>query len=71
MKDLLTSKTAIGTFVSMAAILAQQLGYDIGDQEGLVNSIVAIFGAMFALYGRVVAVTPIGSVAGVKVNKEK
>ena len=69
MKDLLLSKTAIGTLVSAAAIIAQQLGWDIGDTDGLANAIVALAGSVFALYGRAVDVKPIGSVAGVEIKK--
>lgn len=69
MKDLLVSKTVIGAFVSAFAIVAKHLGYEIGDTDGLVNDLVAVFGALFAIYGRTVAVKPIGSVAGVKIKE--
>lgn len=69
MKDLLTSKTVIGALVSAFAIIAKQLGYEIGDTDGLVNDLVAVAGALFAVYGRAVAVKQIGSVAGVKVKE--
>ena len=69
-KDLLLSKTTWGTIIAMVAMVATALGYDIGDQGMLVNTIVGVLGGAFALYGRVKAVTKITSVAGISVNKE-
>lgn len=65
-KDLLQSKTAWGTIIGFAALIAHQLGFDIGDQTGIVNDIVGLIGAALAIYGRVTAVHKITSVAGVK-----
>ena len=70
-KELLTSKTTIGTLVAMAALIATGLGYDIGDQDELLNMIVGVLGGAFALYGRVKAVAPISSVAGIKITPKE
>lgn len=70
-KDLLTSKTTWGTLIAMVALIATGLGYDIGDQDELVNMIVGVLGGVLALYGRVQAVTPITSVAGIQVTKKE
>lgn len=67
-KDLLTSKTAIGTVIAFVGLIAHQLGFDIGDQTDLVETIVTIFGGCYALYGRIKAVQPITSIAGIKVG---
>ena len=48
-------KTIIGALVALIASVATAAGLDIGDQEGLVNGIIAIGGAILAIYGRVVA----------------
>jgi hypothetical protein len=55
-KSLIESKTIWGAFLAVAATLAQLAGYDIGDTNGLANEIVTIAGALFAIYGRIVAV---------------
>ena len=67
-KDLLQSKTTWGTIVAMISLIATSAGYDIGNQDMLVNEIVGIIGGGFALYGRIMAVHPIKSVGGVKVD---
>jgi hypothetical protein len=67
-KDLLLSKTTWGTIVAMIAMVATALGYDIGDQGALVNAIIGVIGGGFAIYGRVVAVHKISSVAGVSIG---
>jgi hypothetical protein len=48
-------KTIIGATIALVASVATTIGIDIGDQEGLVNGIIAIGGAVIAIYGRVVA----------------
>ena len=53
-------KTLIGAIVALAAEGARLSGVDIGDQEGLVNSILVIFGGILAIYGRMKASGPIG-----------
>lgn len=53
-------KTLIGAIVALAAEGARLAGVDIGDQEGLVNSILVIFGGILAIYGRMKASGPIG-----------
>ena len=53
-------KTLIGAVVALAAEGARLAGVDIGDQEGLVNSILVIFGGVLAIYGRMKASGPIG-----------
>lgn len=53
-------KTLIGAIVALAAESARLAGVDIGDQEGLVNSILVIFGGILAIYGRMKASGPIG-----------
>lgn len=53
-------KTLIGAIVALAAEGARLAGVDIGDQEGLVNSILVIFGGILAIYGRMKASGPMG-----------
>ena len=53
-------KTLIGAVVELAAEGARLAGVDIGDQQGLVNSILVIFGGILAIYGRMKASGPIG-----------
>ena len=53
-------KTLIGAIVALAAEGARLAGVDIGDQQGLVNSILVIFGGILAIYGRLNASGPIG-----------
>lgn len=48
-------KSIVGSLVALAASVATASGVDIGDQDMLVNGILAIGGAIFAIYGRVVA----------------
>jgi hypothetical protein len=48
-------RTLIGAAVALAAEIARLYGIDIGDQEGLVNSILVIGGAALAIYGRIAA----------------
>lgn len=53
-------KTLIGAIVALAAEGARLAGVDIGDQQGLVNSILVILGGILAIYGRMKASGPIG-----------
>ena len=53
-------KTLIGAIVALAAEGARLAGVDIGDQQGLENSILVIFGGILAIYGRMKASGPIG-----------
>lgn len=48
-------KSIVGSMVSLIASVATAADIDIGDQEMLVNGIIAILGAVLAIYGRVVA----------------
>jgi hypothetical protein len=48
-------RTIIAAGVALAAEIARLYGIDIGDQDGLVNSILVIGGAAGAIYGRFVA----------------
>lgn len=48
-------KTLIGAAVALAAEIARLFGVDIGDQDGIVNTIIVIGGAVLAIYGRIVA----------------
>lgn len=59
-KNFLTSKTIWGAVLALAAAGAGLAGFDIGDAEGWVADLVAMFGAGFAIYGRVKAVKRIG-----------
>ena len=59
-KGFLTSKTIWGAIIAMVASIAKAAGYDIGGVDGWVNEIVAVLGAGFAIYGRVVATKKIG-----------
>lgn len=61
-KSLLGSKTVWGTIVQVAAMAAMFFQVDLGDQGGWVEVIMALVGAITALYGRIVAVKKIGSV---------
>lgn len=59
-KGALTSKAIWGSVISFAAIGAGLLKIDLGDQTALVEAIAGLFGAIFAIYGRIVAVKKIG-----------
>ena len=60
MKGALTSKAIWGSIISMVALGLGFVGIDLGDQTTLVETIVGLFGAILAIYGRVVAVKKIG-----------
>lgn len=68
-KDLFKSRSTWGVIVAFAAVVAQQAGLDIGDQDGWVETITGAIAAGVALYGRFAAVQPITSVAGIEVKK--
>lgn len=57
-KSVLTSKTVWGSIITVLAVLAPNLGID----HGVVDELVALFGAAFSIYGRIVATTKIDSV---------
>ena len=59
-KGILQSKTVWGAAIAVLATLAQILGYDLGDTNGLAEQIVAVIGGLLAIYGRVTAVTKLG-----------
>lgn len=59
-KSALTSKTVIGSIVTIAASISLMFGFDIGDTNGLVEQISATLGGILALYGRFTAVKRIG-----------
>ena len=59
-KSALTSKAIWGSVISMVAIGLGFLKIDLGDQATLVETMVGLFGAIFAIYGRIVAVKKIG-----------
>ena len=59
-KNALTSKAIWGSVISMVAIGLGFMKIDLGDQTALVETVVSLFGAIFAIYGRIVAVKKIG-----------
>lgn len=59
-KSVFTSKTVIGAFVTIAASISLMFGFDIGDTNGLIEQISAVFGGVLAIYGRITAVKRIG-----------
>ena len=59
-KSALTSKTVIGSVVTIGASIALMFGVDVGDTGGLVEQISATLGGLLALYGRITAVKRIG-----------
>lgn len=59
-KGILQSKTVWGATIAVLATLAQLLGYDLGDTNGLAEQLVAVIGGLLAIYGRITAVTKIG-----------
>lgn len=58
-KGLLQSKAVWGALLSIAAVAASLLGYQLGDADGFANDIVALVGGVIAVYGRIVAVKKI------------
>lgn len=66
-KDLLQSKVTWGVLVPIIAMLASRYGLDLGDQQGWVDAISGLIGAVLIFWGRVAAIKRITSIAGVKV----
>ena len=54
------SKSVWGSILVIVGLVANSIGYDIGSQEMWVNNILEAVGVAIALYGRLVAVKPIG-----------
>ena len=59
-KGILQSKTVWGAAIAVLATLAQILGYELGDTNGLAEQVVAVIGGLLAIYGRVTAVAKLG-----------
>lgn len=69
-KDLLLSKTAILSVLSIASVVAEMLGYEFGDVDGWANELSALIFSISAIWGRAVGVKRITSVAGIPITKE-
>lgn len=67
-KDLLTSKTVIGSLMVVVAVVAERFDVLI-DAPAWTADLVTLFGAAFAVYGRFMAVEPIRSILGLEVRK--
>lgn len=48
-------KTLVGAIVALVAELGRLNGLELGDHDGIVNSVLVIGGVALAIYGRVVA----------------
>lgn len=59
-KSALTSVTIWGAVISILASIAKAAGFDVGDTNGLAESVVAVLGGLMAIYGRFRATTKIG-----------
>ena len=59
-KGALASKTVWGTILQVAAMAAMFFKIDLGDQEGWVEAITALIGAVVTIWGRITAVKKIG-----------
>ena len=59
-KSALTSVTIWGAVISILASVARAAGFDVGDTNGLAESVVAVLGGLMAIYGRFRATTKIG-----------
>lgn len=68
-KDLLQSKTFWGVLLTAVAQILSFFGVGGFATDGVATEIATFFGVVIALYGRVAANTPIGSVAGVKTKR--
>ena len=55
-KHWITSKTNWGIFVSFAVFVAEKVDYNIGDETGWTNLLVAAAAALYAIWGRFKAV---------------
>lgn len=60
-KGALQSRTVWAAAVAVIAVAARMLGYDIGDQEGIINDGLALVASGLAMYFRVKAVKRIGA----------
>jgi hypothetical protein len=67
-KDLLQSKTTWGVLVPIITMLVTHYGFDLGDQQGWVDAISGLIGALLVFWGRVKAIKRVTSIAGVKVT---
>lgn len=54
------SKTIWGAAMVVGAMVAQLLGYDLGDANSNADAVIALIGAALAIYGRIKAVHKIG-----------
>jgi len=61
-KGLLASKTVWGTILQVVAMAAMFFKVDIGDQEGWIEAITAVVGAVVTIWGRITAVKRIGGI---------
>lgn len=61
-KGLLVSKTVWGTILQVVAMAAMFFQVDIGDQEGWIEAITALVGAVVTIWGRITAVKRIGGI---------
>lgn len=59
-KGILSSKTIWGAVLAIAASLASMGGFNLGDPSGIATDVVALVGALVAVYGRIKAVKKIG-----------
>ena len=58
-KKFWASKSFWGSALVILSVGLRAAGYDLGDSDGLANSVVELLGAGIALYGRVKAVKKI------------
>jgi branched-subunit amino acid ABC-type transport system permease component len=59
-KSALTSVTIWGAIISILATVSKTAGFDIGDTNGLAETVVAILGGVMSIYGRIRATKRIG-----------
>jgi hypothetical protein len=59
-KSALTSVTIWGAVISILASVARAAGFDIGNTDGLAESVVGVIGGVMAIYGRIRATKRIG-----------
>lgn len=58
-KSVFLSKTFYGVLITVVAMVLKLAGIELGDQEGMLNDIMALIGAGLAMYGRIKAVKKI------------